>query len=168
MKNDHKLIMENWRKFTSEEEQEQLDEGIKEFLLGAAMMLAPGLANALTVDGHSLKDVSTQLQQAHEDGNPHAEELARTLADALKNKDKDGKPKIDLDGDGDIGDELKQKVGYDAGEAFDDIMNKSSADKPSPKKGFDVEGAVKKANQKASDAASDKLGIPRDFTGTGS
>ena len=163
MKNDHKLIMENWRKFTSEEEQEQLDEGVKEFLLGAAMMLAPGLANALTVDGHELKTVSTQLQA---DGSEEAKEIANKIVDALKKKNDEGKPTADIDNDNDLNiSELG--LDFNQSQAFDKIMDQSPSAKPSPEKQFDVAGAVKKANQKTSDKFSDKLGVPRDYTGTG-
>ena len=164
MKNDHKLIMENWRKFTSEEEQGQLDEGIKEFLLGTVMMLAPGMANALTVDGHNIPEVSQQLQA---DGSEVAKQIASKIAQNLKQKNAEGKIQADLDGDLNL-DVSELGLDFQETEAFNKIMNQPSADKPSPEKEMDIQGAVKKANQRASDAASDKLGIPRDFTGTGS
>ena len=59
-------------------------------------------------------------------------------------------------------------LGLAAGFAFTGQPAVHAQEEAPAEKEVDIQGAVKAANQRASDEASDKLGIPRDFTGTGS
>ena len=162
MKNDHKLIMENWRKFTSEEE--QLDEGFKEVFMSLLMGISAmgGVARAMDVDINGVQQpVKVMAQKLKADGSPEAASIAKKLTDALKNKgDLDGNDTLDVN---ELG------LDFDETELAQKLAQQPAAEKEAPaEKEVDIQKAVKKANQGASDRASDKLGIPRDFTGTGS
>tara|TARA_B100000123_G_scaffold270991_1_gene249870 strand:- start:1849 stop:2325 length:477 start_codon:yes stop_codon:yes gene_type:complete len=156
-----KLIMENWRKFASEEE--QLDEGFKEVFTSLLMGLSAmgGVARAMDVDINGVQvPVKVMAQKLKADGSPEAASIAKKLTYALKNKgDLDGNKKLDV-----------SEIGLDLPETdlAQKLAQQPAAEEEAPaEEEVDIQGAVKAANQGASDRASDKLGIPRDYTGTG-
>ena len=171
MKNNHKLIMENWRKYLtenlvvaeSEDEVEQLEESIKSVLASFLMFMStinPARAIDIDVNGHR-SDVKVMAQKLQQDGSMEAAQIAQKIAAKLKKGDGD------LDGN-DILDASELGLNFDEAEFAEKLIKQpDSPDKPKAEKEFDVRDAVKKGNQRASDAASDKLGIPRDATGTG-
>jgi len=92
-----KILRESKKKVIKKQnEQEQLDEGIKELVLGAAMMFAPSMANALTIDVYGSKaEIHQVADRLQADGSPEAAQIATKIKDALS-KDYDGSDTLDV------------------------------------------------------------------------